>query len=391
MNPKLLYSAFILFPSLALAQVTDSAAVNIKSVEKKIIQQDKDFKVPIKQEKRNDIKIDEIRKKEQTDQNKVLVPTAADVITAPMPEEIQQPFQSPLMAAPDEIVLESLMVSFSLSEAEVEFDNGKKRLKGPSQFDSRIEMLQLDSAIDWQLEILTASESVAMVVEKEKLSQISKNVYTLDISQSLGKTYNLCPTEAFFNQPVVGTGTAFIFSNNTMLTAKHVFEKPLKDYVIVFGYRIIHANGVVENFYNANDLYYPREIISNLDDMDVIQFKVDREFDRPALKWANSATLVKNDEVYMIGYPMGIPQKISLNANIEDNSKSSYFYTSLDSFQGNSGSPVFDFTTNKVIGILVSGEIDFKFNGNCFYCPICKVPYCKGEKVMRIEEIVNQL
>ena len=122
---------------------------------------------------------------------------------------------------------------------------------------------------------------------------------------------------------------------------------------------------------------------------DVFIYELDRPLDRPILEWKKSSSLKVRNEVYMIGHPSGIPKKIAVNASIIENKHAQYFYTSLDSFQGNSGSPVFDFNSHKVIGILVSGELDYTFNGNCNELNFCKYPYCKGEKVIRIENIMN--
>ena len=273
-------------------------------------------------------------------------------------------------------------------EAEIESDTefAKKRLHGPSQFDSRIELLQLDPNVDWQFKILSNSQSVALIIEKENLSQLAKDTYVLDTSKSLGNAYGLCTDEAFYNQPVAGIGTAFVISKNTMLTANHVFERPVTDYIVVFGYKVLIAQtGVTDYYFDKKDIYFPKSIKKQNLELDLIEFKVDRNFEVPVLEWEDTTLLSKaNTEVYMIGHPTGLPLKVALNASIEDDSNPFYFYTSLDSFQGNSGSPVFNIETNKVIGVLVSGEIDYKFNGNCYYSPLCKIPYCKGEKVVKL-------
>lgn len=323
--------------------------------------------------------------------------------------------EAPLPTDPDKIIVNEAIVVEGVPAAEVPVsdkveavtekqditnlieqldDSIKKKKKplGPSDYDTRIELLQLKSEISWQVAIFQKSSSVAMLIEKEKVSQLSKEIYTIDISQTLGKSYNLCPEQAFYEQPIVGTGTAFIFSAQSMITAKHVFERSLKDYIVIFGYNVVQANGVVEVFFDKNNLYYPVSIIASADDLDVVEFEVDRPFDRPALEWENSFKALKSatNEIYMIGHPCGLPMKVALNATIEKNPHLQYFYTTLDSYQGNSGSPVFNFYTHKVIGVLVSGEKDYKFNGNCYYRSNCIMPYCKGEKVIRIEEIVKQ-
>ena len=264
------------------------------------------------------------------------------------------------------------------------------RLKGPSDYDSRIELIQFSQSTPWQNDILTISQSVGMIVEIEKLDQISKDLYKLNISQKLGEKFNLCDGIAFYNQPSVGEGTAFIFDKKSMLTALHVFQRPLKYYAVIFDYKVISMYGVVDSFISKDDIYYPQEVTKKNEEMDAVVFSVDRNFNRPVLEWEKSTAIHKEkNEIYSIGYPNGLPIKVALNASITENENYFYYYTSLDSFQGNSGSPVFNFYTNKVIGVLVSGEIDYRFNGSCYEMPSCAYPYCKGEKVMRMEEIVR--
>lgn len=264
------------------------------------------------------------------------------------------------------------------------------RLTGPSQYDSRIEPLVLNSEIHWQKQILINSESVGIIVEREKLNAVSKEIYQLDIFLKLGKRYNLCPGEAFAEQPVTGAGTAFISGDSSMITALHVFQRPLKHYAVVFGYKIISRTGVVDVFVDKKDVYFLKEVIKKNSEQDVAEFTVERSFNRPVLQIENSMAVTKEkNEIYMVGYPSGLPLKIALNASVTQNDNPFYFYTTLDSFQGNSGSPVFNFYTNKVIGILVSGEIDYKFNGHCNEAPLCFYPFCLGEKVVRIENVFN--
>ena len=266
-----------------------------------------------------------------------------------------------------------------------------KRLFSEKKYDSRFEKTQLDSSIAWQSSILKQAESVAIIVEKERLNAISHERFQIDVSNTLHEIYNLCSDQIFAEQSVIGVGTGFIVSENSMITAKHVFEEPIQNYAVIFGYEIIDTEGGLKSQIDASNVYIPTKIDNQSDELDVIKFTVDRAFDRPSLEWENSLDLNINDiEIYMIGYPSGLPLKIALNAGIVENSPFQYFYTSLDGFQGNSGSPVFNLCTNKVIGILVSGEIDYQFNGNCYETTICKYPQCKGEKVIRIESVMEE-
>lgn len=305
-------------------------------------------------------------------------------------------FESPLETSVSVInEVNNSIQSLSLigSESEKYKDNSEdkqKRLTGPSQYDSRIELLQLREEEGWEKKILENADSVGMLVEIEKLTQISKDFYELDISQNLASRYQLCASEPFGNQSVVGTGTVFIFTEKSVLTALHVLERPLKHYAIVFGFRVVSKSNAEEIIINKDDIYYPQSVAKKDTYLDLVEIKVDRNFNRRILEWEKSdANRKDSDEIYMLGHPLGLPMKLAINANIIENTDPFYFYTSLDSFQGNSGSPVFNLKTNKIIGILVSGEVDFKFNGSCYYSPLCAYPYCKGEKVIKIERFTE--
>lgn len=267
--------------------------------------------------------------------------------------------------------------------------NNRKRLKGPTLFDSRIEIRDLNQNIFNQYAILENSKSVAIIVEKNLLSKVSDSISYLDLTSKLGDLYTLCEKEAFRNQPVAGVGTAFISGDQSLTSASHVFSGPLSNYAVIFGFQIINNVGAYASFFESRNIFYPTEVINKSEELDVIIFKVDRPLERTILQ-PNETSIIKDTEVYMIGYPMGIPQKVAVNARVYDIDHPEYFYTTLDAFQGNSGSPVFNANTHKVIGVLVSGELDYRWNGQCNESTLCKLPYCKGEKVIRMDRITRE-
>ncbi len=294
----------------------------------------------------------------------------------------------------EQVAVVSADVGLGKAKAIIEdfdFENSRDRLTGPSQYDSRIEIRELSPRIPWQWLILRRNKSVGMLVLKDKLIKLADSVYQLDISSKLGERFNLCKKEAFRAQPIVGIGTTFIIGTEQLLTAQHVFQSPITDYAVVFGFELFNKNGTVETIIHQRDIYYPQIISKSFDGYDVVSYTVDRPIKRPVLQWETSSKLVKGTEVYMLGHPNGLPKKLAMNASIVNNAHPQYYYTTLDGFQGNSGSPVFNFNTHKVIGILVSGELDYKYNGSCYASTLCKIPYCKGEKVIRIERIINAI
>jgi hypothetical protein len=265
---------------------------------------------------------------------------------------------------------------------------GRRVVNGPSQFDSRIELLQLDPKSGWQSKILKNSTSVALVVERSQLHLISDSVYQLDVSGVLGDKYHLCAGEAFFSQPVAGLGTAFMVGDQTMMTAGHVFLSALSKYAIIFDFQLINKIGAYNDIIPVNHVYFPRTTIATIDNLDITIFKVDRPTGRPWLKISKSISVPVNTDIYMIGHPYGLPMKVAANASVQKD-EGSVFFTTLDAFQGNSGSPVFRLDTHEVIGILVSGETDYRWNGSCNISTLCTIPYCDGEKAVNISAVNN--
>jgi S1-C subfamily serine protease len=262
---------------------------------------------------------------------------------------------------------------------------------GPSQYDSRIDVRALDPSQPWTKGILRNSLSVAVVVSKTKLRKISPGFYQIDDSSTLGSTYQLCPGEAFKDQPVLGTGTAIVTGKRQLLTAAHVFAAPVDQYAVIFGFEILNKKGAYKRIIPADSVYFPVNIVRQSQNLDIAVFTVDRDMNTQPLKWSVQENLPVGEEIYMIGFPYGLPMKVAANASIVSNSDVFDFYAALDAFAGNSGSPVFDLKTNQVIGILVSGGVDFQWNGTCNTSTICSIPFCPGEKAIRITSIKNLL
>lgn len=259
--------------------------------------------------------------------------------------------------------------------------------RGPASYEKRTELRSLTPAIPWQKQILDNARAVAIVIEKNKLHAVTDSIYQLDVGITLGQRFKLCPGTPFIDQPVIGLGTAFILARQTMMTAGHVLEEDLSRYVVVFGFEMVNKTGAYEGLISLKDIYYPTRIVQSSETLDVTVFEVSRPLDRPVLKYAKEQLPAVLTPIYMIGHPYGLPKKVALNASVQSNGNAEFFYTSLFAAQGNSGSPVFDFRTNEVVGVLVSGEVDYDWNGGCNAPKICGLPYCKGEKVVSITAI----
>lgn len=262
-------------------------------------------------------------------------------------------------------------------------------INGPNQFDSRVEIRSINPNIPGAKDILRNARSVAVVVDRSRLVKVSTGYYQLDNSRTLGQIYQLCPGEAFKDQPVVGTGTAFVTGKHQMLTASHVFTGPLTNYAVVFGFELYNQTGALEPLISTDSVYFPKKITATSAQLDASLFETDRDLPSPPLTVYKGRNISTKQPVYMIGHPYGLPKKMAGNASVLSNNDPTTFYTSLDAFQGNSGSPVFDLATNALIGVLVGGETDFNWNGSCNVSTLCKFPYCQGEKVIRITALAG--
>lgn len=305
--------------------------------------------------------------------------------------QIKGEYQDMIQEDGDGFAMLSINEDREIEGENVVYQSTYKKLNGPSQYDSRIEVFQLNPEINWQYFMLLANESIAMLIEKKNIVKISNEYYKIETETNKSKdVLNLCEKLPFGNQPVIGVGTTFLVKGNQFMTAKHVIQRNIKDYVVVFGIDQLDSK-ITNSLIPKEDIFFPNKIVNNLNDIDVLTFNVDREINRSPLVYGKSKELKVRHWVYSIGHPSGLPKKIALNASILNNNNFQYFYTSLDTFQGNSGSPVFDFYTNSVIGILVAGETDYIFNGSCYELNTCSYPKCKGEKVIRIEEVLSRI
>lgn len=77
--------------------------------------------------------------------------------------------------------------------------------------------------------------------------------------------------------------------------------------------------------------------------------------DRAPLKMSSDFRI--QNEIYILGYPLGLPQKLAGPARVTDGNFAKFYATNLDAFMGNSGSPVLG-RDGLVQGILVRGYPD---------------------------------
>jgi V8-like Glu-specific endopeptidase len=177
-------------------------------------------------------------------------------------------------------------------------------------------------------------------------------------------------------------------------TAGHCITPSLcKDTSFIFGFHLADVTSRATDV-AAKDVYRCKEIVMRQynSTIDYALVRLDRKVvDQKPLTLAKQPA-AEGEEILVIGNPSGLPTKISAGASVRS-VQGSYFVANLDTYQGNSGSAVFRQSTGEVIGILVRGESDFKYEASksCYKSNLCADAGCRGEDSTNISFILNAM
>ncbi len=218
----------------------------------------------------------------------------------------------------------------------------------------------------------------------------------------IGSGNPICIDERFIDQPTAGFCSGMVVGPDLIATAGHCIENQsdCQSTVFVFNYHMLDASTPVTIF-PEDDVYYGLEIVAHSEDEtgvwsdDYAIVRVDRPIEgRQAVPIRRSGAVEDSGigELLVIGHPTGLPTKIDDGGHVTGGTGLDTFYTSTDSFHGNSGSGVFsrdglDGTRILLEGILVRGYHDhFETDpdGNCD-----KVIRCPDEGCPELETVVR--
>lgn len=205
----------------------------------------------------------------------------------------------------------------------------------------------------------------------------------------------LCDDEPFRSQPAGAICTAFLVGENLVATAGHCLNQSnIGTRRFVFGYHMISENEAAVNVPSA-DVYAGTELLGwelDNDGADWAVVRLDRKVEgRTSLVIQRSNKVADGTRLYVIGHPAGLPKKLAGEAEVRSNDNEEFFVANLDTYGGNSGSPVFNANTHEVEGILVRGETDFQSIGSCVVSFTCPVQGCRGEDCTRVSLISGVL
>lgn len=249
--------------------------------------------------------------------------------------------------------------------------------------------------------IIELSKSIAMVISKDVVQKnfFSTKILAKNLSDEDG--INLCPDERFAKHHSVNSCTAFLIGEDLVASAGHCFLSEADCSSKLIAFNLLEKNETKEGYQLlSQNVFECKEIVSQVQDgetlMDYAIIRLKKKaVGRKILKLRTMGAITLRDKVFMIGHPLGLPQVITNSALVNDVSNPHFFKATLDSFEGNSGSPVFNSKTFEVEGILVRGEEDFVqdqslqcYRDQVYDQGLQNSPSLKGEGVSRIGDIL---
>ena len=227
-------------------------------------------------------------------------------------------------------------------------------------------------------EQLAANATGALVRTAEILDGDVKGLKNLSSARA-----GLCKVERFHTEPAPAFCSSVRVGKDIVATAGHCIDSQADCHrtSVVFGFHMESGTDFPEKGIPDAKIYQCKKLLYRKLDptgADWALLKVDREMesDIPVAQLRNSGQLSNGDEVTVVGYPIGLPVKITGNAVVKSR-EAAYFRSNPDTYGGNSGSPVYNTRQLEVgklfvEGLLVRGARDFVQLNPCMksnWCP----------------------
>ncbi len=256
--------------------------------------------------------------------------------------------------------------------------------------DSRIE-----SRLEASHETINLSKSVPAIFRNTSLKKRNDGDY--DSVNWSPDDMGFCADTKFAGQPHLANCSASLIAPDIILTAAHCVKDVKKgcgDFKIVFDYALGEDLNIIKNeqVYECEKvLYHNFDPTMQADDIALV--RLDRKVtDRKPVK-VSKELLKLNEELTMIGYPLGLPQKTDeegRTTNVDIINKS--FKHNIDTFSCNSGGPIFN-KKGEQVGVLVrgTGSNQTEREGeNCFDWAVAKEhDYAEANSLVHLKKLLK--
>lgn len=252
---------------------------------------------------------------------------------------------------------------------------------------------------DDRMDIYQSNDTLLKELSRSTAAQISRDEFT-EVENGFtlqGKTLEeagMCTTERFSKQKAAANCSGFLIAPDVLVTAGHCVdsENDCYNYYWVFDYANTTKEVDQVNF-NKDQVFYCTKIFDRQKDPntqnDYAIVKLNRPVpNRAPLTIRTTGKIADDAKLAVIGYPSGLPAKITSNAVLRDNTNRIFFRMNSDTYGGNSGSAVVDMQTGLVEGILVRGDTDYERGQNSCYSSIYRPEDGgRGEDATRITNL----
>jgi V8-like Glu-specific endopeptidase len=210
----------------------------------------------------------------------------------------------------------------------------------------------------------------------------------------------LCNDVHYRGQPSLAYCSGFVVAPNQIVTAGHCLDAvACADTSFVFGFAADATGSNAPTSVPQENVYRCVSATNFFPGEDWAIAILDRPIAgaRPPVNVRYTGQVAINDALAILGHPLGIPLKISPTGNVTETSATITFSHNVESFGGNSGSPVFDRITGVVQGIHVTPPASHFVSssdagGPCMAERVCPTTGCPGfSGATRITRLSNRI